>query len=173
MRQAYVDIVGEEHSTIEGPNATFDGFNVKVYAGQSPGRGRGVFADQFIKKGELIYNCRQTAQFRDGLSFRKFLMRIPTDLACDVLSYWSYTEDLGVTYGGVRGLRIMTDLDEMSLCNGGRRKSNVGLNKKAAKKVKVNYDMAPMFATRDIKRGEELRCNYEEFSARKWSHFGL
>jgi hypothetical protein len=71
------------------------GFRKAVQARQTDdGKGRGVYAAEAIRKGELVWTATaSTARFPSGALYRQFLAIIPADLACDVLQ-WAYVQDV-------------------------------------------------------------------------------
>eukprot|EP00565_Helicotheca_tamesis_P001405 CAMPEP_0185732706 /NCGR_PEP_ID=MMETSP1171-20130828/17282_1 /TAXON_ID=374046 /ORGANISM="Helicotheca tamensis, Strain CCMP826" /LENGTH=217 /DNA_ID=CAMNT_0028402273 /DNA_START=232 /DNA_END=882 /DNA_ORIENTATION=+ len=203
LREAYEKVVGKERSTIgdiSHPETT--AFRVPYSARQSAERGRGIFAEADIAKGEIVYDFSRSAQFRDGASFLEFLRIIPYDLACDVLM-WTYIQDLSGEREDYNSedeeedynsedeeedyysedeeddyLMLITDLDAGSFCNNGRWHANIGWfsdddyyhvisvdGDEKRNKYKRSY---PHVALRDIKAGEELLCNYEQFNERNW-----
>lgn len=189
LRNAYRQVVGEEHSSLL-PNDDINGFgNVQVIANVSPGKGRGVFATQHIHKGTLVWTSRhQSAQFKSGLEFRTFLTRISREMACDVLM-WAYVHDVGTDEQ--HKYRISCDLDEGSFINSARfedaeqhegDEANIGcidefdddyiqeyLHESADSGCPEN-----LFALRDIKAGEEILCVYADFALQSgWKKFGL
>lgn len=190
LRNAYRDIVGKEKSTLL-PDDNIDGFNVRIVSKISPGRGRGVFAEEDIKRGTLVWTQKhQSAQFRRGYHFRKFLATIPPEMACDVLM-WAYVHDLNEAYWDVNDenkydLVINCDLDEGSFINSGGwkdgAKGNIGcideFSDKYARKYLPEYSDSGcpenLFALRDIKAGEEILCKYADFAIPKgWMYLGL
>ena len=199
LRQTYHDIVGAEKSTIGPPNRAFNGFAVPYYVDQSPGRGRGLFASRDIPKGSLIWTASRTAEFEDAESYRNFLLTIPADLACDVMM-WAYVSYGSETDGESENindeeeeedyvdsedededdeedyessLKIMLDLDECSFCNDGGKKRNMDWDEEAAALYPDNSDWRT-FAVKDVKKGDELLCNYSGFFQKdKWAAFGL
>jgi len=163
LRKAYVDIVTPEKSTIGDPLADFNGFDVDFIVKQCD-KGRGIFANEFIEKGNAFYTCRRTAVFEDGQSFRRFLMSIPPDLACDITN-WAYVEQIDKDSEKITvdDFRIMVELDENAFCNHGDDGTHnlVWRNEKA-------------IALRDINAGEEILCNYDAFAnPNAWALFGL
>mmetsp|Transcript_36301 Transcript_36301/g.55496 ORF Transcript_36301/g.55496 Transcript_36301/m.55496 type:complete len:277 (+) Transcript_36301:73-903(+) len=174
-RDTYVSVVGEAESTIGDPEADFDGFgDISHFAKQSPGKGRGIFAGQDIAQDTLMWNGSRSAQFKDAHSFQKFLFDLEDDyLACDPLQ-WSYIFDLNKGKGKP-DLRIVTDLDEGSFCNNGKSAGNMGYLDVSFEKERPRQNgIRPLFATRDIRKGEEILCSYGEFVANYgWSAFGM
>lgn len=113
---------------------------VKTYVGPSPIEGVGVFAAEDIKKGQLIY--RFDPLF-DKLVPKSLIETGPEHLAAFVKRY-GYPYNLDPTM-------FVIDLDH------GRYMNHQDL---------PNTDFTGVtdgFATRDIKAGEEITCNYNEF----------
>ena len=203
MREAYISVVGQEKATVPSTTTTTTisslpssssksssessifktAFQIPFEVRQSPGMGRGIYTLIDVKKGQLLYDFSQTAQYRDANEFAEFLRIITPELACDVLM-WSYVQDLSEGYtekmsNDYGPFRIMTDLDPGSFCNnGGKSKGNMAwiitsptsstttTNRKTAPMI-GRYDTvksAPLVALRDIDAGEELLCIYSQFS---------
>ena len=163
MRTAYVQVVGSEHSTIGSPALGFNGFSQPYYVDHNE-KGRGIYANADIPKGALVWQNIRTARFSDGPSYRRFVMSLSPEVACDVLQFFSY-----VTSDKI----INCDLDEGSFCNsGGSSGSNIDFDEKASGKFPTGAQLQ-LFATRDIKKGEEILCKYRSFSAGGWGYFGL
>ena len=154
MRKKYVDIVGAE-STIGPPESAHNGFSRPYQVGHNS-YGRGIYAKADIPKGSLVWHNTRSAAFSEGMQFREFVMSLPREQGCDVLQ-WSYVMDE----------KIYCDLDEGSFCNDGH---SDGSNMDTS--IDANAGMQ-LFATRDIKEGEELLCNYSSFSDGEWGLFGL
>ncbi len=173
LRGTYIATVGVESSTITFPPSYHSGFRVPFYVDQHPEAGRGVFASEPIKRGQLIWtSLAQSARFKTGGEYRHFLSSLPGDLVCDLI-IWCYPmyEDLK----DHDSARIACDLDEGSFINHSYIKSeyNFGCDKKAAKNHEGGCTFN-FFAKRDIKAGEEIRANYNEFAhGGKWDLFGL
>eukprot|EP00535_Pseudo-nitzschia_heimii_P012849 CAMPEP_0197194682 /NCGR_PEP_ID=MMETSP1423-20130617/29693_1 /TAXON_ID=476441 /ORGANISM="Pseudo-nitzschia heimii, Strain UNC1101" /LENGTH=135 /DNA_ID=CAMNT_0042648143 /DNA_START=390 /DNA_END=794 /DNA_ORIENTATION=+ len=126
MREAYISVVGKDVASVELDSfRTFHtAFQVPFEVRQSAGKGRGIFAMKEIRKGELLYDFSQSAQFKKASEFAEFLRIIRPDLACDVLM-WSYVQYFGDHPDSpsdeeyYNDLRIITDLDPGSFCNNG------------------------------------------------------
>jgi hypothetical protein len=171
LRGVYLGIMGTTGSTISNSYIR-SGFQTSVTAKQSEGKGRGVFANKFIKKGELVWSATYTARFDSGEMYRRFLASIPISLACDVLQ-WAYVqvmeEDLGPD---LSRLLISVDLDEGSLMNSGYDNPNIGFPEDSETGVLATG--LQFFALRDVPVGEELLCNYDDFVVSDgWAVFGL
>ncbi|GKY95664.1 hypothetical protein MPSEU_000527400 [Mayamaea pseudoterrestris] len=116
LRGVYQGIVGPAKASIAQPLSTVSGFYIDYDVDQTDDKGRGVFADQDIRKGQLVYTARrQMAKFSNGYEYRRFLRSIPADLACDVIQ-WAYVENLTKD-----NLTICCDLDEGSIINDGEK----------------------------------------------------
>lgn len=158
LRQVYLDVMGTNASITEA-QLTGNSFLVPIQVQITEGKGRGVYAKEFIPKGTKIYESHvYTAMFYTGERFRKFLELIDIDLACDVL-IWAYVEwkddDLEDQ------LILAFDIDEGSFTNGAMHRSEINVN--------VDY-----VAARDIQPGEELIESYDDFSiADGFTRFGL
>ena len=64
------------------------------YAGQSDGKGRGLFASRPIRKGELVQNGPQSSViFPNATAFRRLIVNLPRMTACDVTE-WAWTQQL-------------------------------------------------------------------------------
>lgn len=181
MREAYISVVGHEHSSLSTDRTT-DGFHVRVQARQADHKGRGIFAMEPIKKGQKVWSTSMTARFTSGNDYRAFLAEIPADLACDVIQ-WAYVQSLPSIDEDTERAFISVDLDEGSFVNscgdeGGSdddedTEANLGCHQEAAQHeeggCKLNY-----FATRDIEVGEEILLDYSDFAiSHGWEWFGL
>lgn len=146
-----------------------------VYGNTTPDKGRGLAASRDIAKGELIFTgTNNTLVFETGPAWRKFLLHLfyapPPDgvytegFACDVRA-WSWNQQWdGKTV-------IMVDLDTSSLLNSpsSGETNNIQCGRLDGDgECGVDY-----YATRDIKKDEEILCHYSDFTSRKWHSFGL
>ena len=154
MREIYVAIVGADFATLDldagvpddpdAPAPLVTAFKLPVEVRQSRGKGRGIFVLKDVKRGEVLYDFSQSAQFKTAEDFAEFLyvfvfsffycsyvhhgLRslshsrvLRPDLSCDVM-IWSYVQDFGTRRPGARkDLRMVTDLDAGSFCNDGDR----------------------------------------------------
>ena len=161
MRRTYVSVVGADASTVGPTEMGYNGFCRPYYVDHSEA-GRGIYAKDDVPKGSLVWHNIRTAIFSEGAHFREFVMTLPREYGCDVLQ-WSY-----VTDG-----KIMCDLDEGSFCNNADdyRDANIDLDETLS--AQFITKAAQLFATREIKKGEELVCNYSGFSDEEWDLFGL
>ncbi len=142
---------------------------------QSGEKGRGLKAVRYIKAGELVFKAtNNTIVFNYGHTWRKLLFAINKRFAnpgitCDIL-VWSWVQDL--VDGGP--LKVIMDMDSGSLLNEGRdeegwERPNVQCGKPDATRCDMDY-----FAFRDIKKGDELLIDYNEFAfLDSWPEMGL
>jgi len=198
LRGVYHGIVGNSHSSIY-PLSHESGLRIPFNVSHASGKGRGVFATSFVKKGDLVWNSRQTAQFSAAAGYREFLVSISRGLACDV-SQWAYVKDLNTGYDGELldqakdedaevDLVISIDLDEGILINDGEHRfdqfesedemesysdvQNIGCMPEVAE-LSPGGCNKNLFALRDIMPGEELLCSYGDFAfGSGWKEFGL
>jgi hypothetical protein len=161
MRNVYTSIVGHEKSTIGSLEFDYNGF-AQPYFVRHNQYGRGIYAAMDIPEGALVWQNIRSAQFSEGASYREFVMRVPPDLACDVLQ-WGY-----VDYDH----KINVDLDEGSLCNDGGNEGNIDFDEERSALFPVRPHIQ-LFANTNISKDEELLCNYGGFSSAAWSDFGL
>ena len=179
-RAVYKTLAMEENCTL--PDHNNDGFAVQIEARQVQGKGRGVFAKEDIKRGQLVYSSTQTARFDNGPVYRKFLLSLEVGFACDVLQ-WAYVQNLNDSDDNSskegEDLWITVDLDEGSFINDGSWDDdditgapNIGLDdayEEVVDNIESNY-----FALRDVKAGEEVTCSYGDFVVSDgWIYFDL
>ena len=173
---------GDDNDNDSDGGNSHSGFEVKVVAKQSPGKGRGIYAVEDIKEGDLIYSSKQTARFSSGAHYREFLLALQPHFACDVLQ-WAFVTELDDKVNGKEELqlKISVDLDEGCFCNNGwgpvgeEEGPNLGCNQDQKEgeefppSCKTNF-----YALRDIKAGEEFLCSYGDFVIGDgWHEFGL
>lgn len=149
------------------PDDSYNGFAVKIVPKQSPGKGRGIFAAQDIKKGDLIWSSKHSGTFNTtGIEYRQFLISLDPAFICNVLQC-SSTQKFNIKDGGEQK-RINVDLDEGCFVNADYSDSgefvNMGCDEEGAKRVQGGCEHND-FAVRDIKMGEELLNAYEDFVA--------
>ena len=148
---------------------------------QTEGKGRGLMAARDIDKGELVFKAtNNTVIFTHGHTWRKFLFAIyeryeeevggelDQYTTCDVL-VWSWVQRL--TENGP--LVIVADLDNGSLMNEGREEEGWEPPNTRCGKEGERCEMA-YYATKDIRKGEEILCDYREFALlNAWPRMGL
>ncbi|KAL7499662.1 hypothetical protein ACHAWT_007289 [Skeletonema menzelii] len=124
-------------------------------------KGRGLRAARDIRKGENVFRMtNNTIVFIDGLTYRKFLFALeelfPT-FACDIMN-WNWMEDLdddGVKFG------IAVDLSDSNLVNTADEEEDV--NVRCGELGKEDSCDMTFYATRYIRKGEELVTDYDDF----------
>ncbi len=156
-------------------------------------KGRGLKAARDIRQGELILRTtNNTVVFNDRHTYRKFLFgmeeRFPT-FACDIIM-WNWMQDLddeGLKFG------MVVDLNDNNLLNtqDENEEANVMCGAPPVTGL-VSWLMWPhslfygkeedgcdmknltFYASRDIRKGEELLGDYEDFeSSHSWDEMGL
>ena len=157
----YNSIVTDESKHID---ASAEGIHVGLEVRQADGKGRGLFATSRIDRGTRWRDSyTKTAIFYDPDHYRKFILGLEVDMACDVLQ-WAYGEE---------GPRIAVDLDEATMCNDGGWEAeggNVGCDEDDPAMDCERY----MYAIRDIELGEEILCVYAQFDdPNSWEDMGL
>jgi len=112
-------------------------------------KGRSLFASRDIKKGELIHDGTKTnIMFPDAMSWRRFIFSLPRNRACDMVD-WSWTEKLEES----DERRIFSAIDISVFFNGGMGNG--------ANVDPMSSTSSKLYATRDIKKDEELLTSYQ------------
>lgn len=183
LRQAYVDVVGAEDSSIPVPVTSNSGFHVPIYIDHSKETGRGVYVKERVAKDELIWTGHgegsQSAVFDSIDKYREFLHRVDNDVVCDLL-IWCYPtyeeedkEDEDYDEYGQNSVDIGCDLDEGSFFNNAktRNESNIyHLYKEGEEECDENVSA---YASRNIEAGEQLLAWYNDFSTEGlWERLG-
>ena len=141
-------------------------------AGQTrDGKGRGIFATRDIKRGEMTYGgASNYIFFHNGGDYRKYLNAFDDQTACDIMKFVWPQRGAGFD----RETVIVGVMDDNSLQNdGGKERANTGCHPEQGCHF---YDE---YALRDIKKGEEILCNYGSFFSldflnfELWKEFGL
>ena len=151
-------------------NGTHTGFSVMVEAKQSPGKGRGIFAAQGIKKGELIWSPKHTVSFdANGIEYKQFLMSLDPAFVCNALQCSSLEDYSG---NDTQLFRISIDLDEGCFVNADYSGTREFVNMGCDEEKDLERDCEHHYALRDVKKGEELLNAYEDFSY-EWEPFDV
>mmetsp|Transcript_22025 Transcript_22025/g.46357 ORF Transcript_22025/g.46357 Transcript_22025/m.46357 type:complete len:408 (+) Transcript_22025:1-1224(+) len=154
-----------------------ESFEAPMISFQAGDKGRGVKASRDIEMGELVYEAtNNTVVFSDGHTWRKFLFAIHEKYRDDVDSFtpceplmWAWVQALEEE----GPLHIFVDLDHSSLMNTGKYEEGQEPPNVSCVKEGGNCVMA-LYATADIKEGEEILCNYNEFARKDgWDDMGL
>lgn len=161
LRETYNDVVGSARSSIERARTDVDsGIVIEdvvaaqdadfLQAMQIPTKGRGIVATRDIKEGEQMWSDMYLASFYDSRDLNRFLAVLPTELACDII-LWTYEHD----DENPEDFYFSVDLDLGTFCNdGGTDDSNVEWG--------FEPTVSTAYASRDIKAGEEILCDYED-----------
>jgi len=159
MRRLYEEIMGVEQSTIPritpASKPTDSGFHVPIYIDISKEMGRGIYAKQDIANGTHVWTGTYEARMFEGWQYRSFVMSVPKELQCNFLLHWSYTlKDEDSPHGSA----MIVDLDYSYLWN------SVGPKRLNTYQTDVEGSKDPViYATRDIKAGEQLLMSYSDF----------
>ena len=157
-----------------------DSFDPPMEPFQSGMKGRGLRATRDISKGEMVFKAtNNTVIFTRGHTWRLFLFYIyerhgeagPLDsgMTCDTL-VWSWVQTLEEDGDPV----VVADFDNGSLLNEGRDEEgwdppNVRCGKEGDTMCMMEY-----YATKDIRTGDEILCDYREFAMLdSWEDIGL
>lgn len=149
----------------------------------TPDKGRGLVASRDIKRGELIFTgTNNTIAFETGDAWRNFVLHLyyspppPTGgyedgFACDIKS-WSWIQEWPMGSGE---MVIMVDIDASSLLNqpSDGEYANIQCGRLTGKGEKKDTCGVDYYAKEDIKKGDEILCNYADFAHGGWEDFGL
>mmetsp|Transcript_22034 Transcript_22034/g.52053 ORF Transcript_22034/g.52053 Transcript_22034/m.52053 type:complete len:360 (+) Transcript_22034:124-1203(+) len=169
FKQVYRDVVNSTYKyedvvpSSEGYSFDDQHNRPPYYAAKSDIAGRGLFASRFINKGEKVHDGpRSSVEFPSADVFRDYIFSLTRNRACDVLA-WSWTQ---IVPGSFNETKIYTAFDISILMNDGYGDSNVGPKTISDQKKEILY------ALRDIKRGEEILLDYDNYKG-YWSDVGL
>jgi len=122
FRRKFEAAVGESNSNLDRDWADYmddshrevkTGFRVAVDVRISPGKGRGVFLEEPVRKGQVLWENRYSARFPDECSVRIFFASLSEEDQCNAIM-WGYVNDF---FG--RGLQFQLDLDPAVYLNAG------------------------------------------------------
>lgn len=161
LKKQYRELVNTQPLILDSQVSPTEGFshgtNVNAdtpppyFAGQSKGKGRGLFASRPIKKGELVHDGpRSSVAFPDAMSFRRLIVNLPRTIACDVTE-WAWTQKISED----GEMRILLDLNIAALMNSSHDEPNI---------APINNTQTKMYATRDIAQGEEILQDYHVYN---------
>ena len=84
----------------------------KYYSSYAHGKGRGAFAFRNFSKGELVHDGSVSTVFwNDGLSWKRYIMALPSTMLCDVLE-WTWIQEVE-DYGWL----LYIDLNDAAFMN--------------------------------------------------------
>ena len=170
LRRQYKQIVDPTNANIDkDPIPPTDGYTLlKDKKGPPPfyaelskdGRGRGLFASRDIQKGELVHNGNQSDFiFPDAQAWRTFIFSLPRKKACDMIDWtWTQKTELNGPF------HIFSAMNISILLNDGDEDEQNVMPKSDASSF--------MYATKDIKKGEELLTDYYIYDT-VWDKVGL
>ena len=131
------------------------------YAKLSPGKGRGLFASRNIQEGELVDGIEGGTKsdmiFTTIDAMRRYLLALPAPMACDVLE-WTYTQK--IVKGGPPVLLFASDISSLMNDAWDDDDPNVMPKDKTSSTL--------LYATRDIKKDEEILMSYGVFPGGIW-----
>lgn len=150
-------------------------------------KGRGIFAEDTIPKGSMVYTARHGGhvRFRHGMDFKTFVVSVPGAMACEILQC-AAVQSLSEEQPTRPETSVITvDLDDTCYVNsadndddenddendeeGDKKDANVGCPKGNDFNCIDNG-----YALRDIEAGEEILCDYETFAILEgWEWFSL
>jgi len=166
----YWNFYRDTFKRVVGPSAAFDdpippteGYTLDengkqpYYSKISPGKGRGLFASRDIKKGEVVHDGTNSDTEISGKDYRRFLFSLPQKMACDSTE-WTWTQQL--KKGGPYTVRTAFNIS--ILMN----------SSKAPNTMPKDSYSSKFFATRDIKKDEEILTDYKIYPT-KYDKVGI
>ena len=131
------------------------------YPKLSPGKGRGLFASRDITKGEIVHDgTKSDVIFPNETSWKRFMFALPRTMACDN-ALWTFTQE--VEEDGP--IRIVSSLNIAILMNEANNPKEVNTNVQPENGEGVYSEYSSVFfATKDIKKDEEILMNYDDYS---------
>jgi hypothetical protein len=175
------------------------GFQVPIEVRNSPGKGRGVFAASDIPSGSTVWITANEGRIYDGNTYRRFLSALPhADLRCDAMMFTYLSEERAAhameeedddedDEDGIVSV-ILVNMDEAALMNADWESSNSSGDNETDSGPSDEVNVEPLedddeeedspmrfIAARDIRRGEELICDYPDYvnDLKAWSSFKL
>lgn len=178
IRQTYTEVVDSTKNWDEDVVPPTLGYSLRpdvsvpppYYAMFSPGKGRGLFASRFIKKGELVHDGTVSdVVFASGMAWRTFVFSLPRNFACDCTDWhWMQKLEEDGPYFMVAGINISSFMN-----SGGKE---YGIDDEDGSRTpnalpETPYD-GKFYALRDIEAGQEILTDYDMYYT-KWSLVGL
>eukprot|EP00588_Corethron_pennatum_P011543 CAMPEP_0194273520 /NCGR_PEP_ID=MMETSP0169-20130528/6846_1 /TAXON_ID=218684 /ORGANISM="Corethron pennatum, Strain L29A3" /LENGTH=251 /DNA_ID=CAMNT_0039016501 /DNA_START=98 /DNA_END=853 /DNA_ORIENTATION=- len=171
LQQAYQRVLSDADDDRDDDDRepTQGGFVVSYRVKHSPHKGRGVFSEDFVRKGDVVIKTGPVANFYTEDEWRKFLAQLPSALARDV-AQWAYIvpesyDDPETDHS------VMLDLYAGSLMNHGDTALLPPHSSSSANDPNMNSSLANtvsssdgnIYASRDIESGEEFLTDYKLF----------
>ena len=127
------------------------------YAKVSDGKHRGLFASRDIRKGEVVHDgTHLDVAFPDAKAYRRFVFALPRRTACDITE-WTWTQRLEQD----GPMKIMLAINASAMLN-------PSFTSEEANVLPESSTSQLYYATRDIKRGEEILT---DSTFRDWTNF--
>eukprot|EP00984_Skeletonema_dohrnii_P008723 scaffold3256_cov111-Skeletonema_dohrnii-CCMP3373.AAC.3 len=121
----------------------------KSIEGTNTNRNRGLFASRDIQEGEVVHDgSHSDVVFPDAMAYRRFVFALPRKAACDITE-WTWTQRLEQN----GPMKIMLVINASAMLNTGLTPEEVNLLPEPKTKSSTSQ---LFYATRDIKRGEEI-----------------
>eukprot|EP00985_Skeletonema_marinoi_P016770 scaffold9057_cov80-Skeletonema_marinoi.AAC.1 len=131
------------------------------YAKVSDGKHRGLFASRDIRKGEVVHDGTHLGvAFPDAKAYRRFVFALPRRTACDITE-WTWTQRLDQN----GSTRIMLTINISAMLSMGFTSEEVNVLPESESESSTSQ---MYYATRDIKRGEEILT---DSNFRDWTNF--
>jgi len=175
MRSVYNSVVDPD-KTWGDPVPPTEGYSIEIgrpepppfHAKASPGLGRGLFASRDIKKGEVVHDgTHSDVVFPTADHWRKYVFSLPTDLACDTTEWhWMQRLEPGGPYKMVGSINISI------LMNSAGDEWEMDESVRPNTLPRELYSDRRFYATRDIKKGEEILTDYDVYTTRWYEVFG-
>eukprot|EP00985_Skeletonema_marinoi_P013789 scaffold6881_cov127-Skeletonema_marinoi.AAC.7 len=128
-------------------------------------RNRGLFASRDIQEGEIVHDgTNSDVAFPDAMAYRRFVFSLPRRVACDITE-WTWTQRLEQN-GPMKimlAINISAMLSTWQSTGFTSEDANVLLEPESEGSTSHLY-----YATRDIKRGEEILT---DSTFRDWTNF--
>jgi hypothetical protein len=168
LRQQYKEFV-DEKAVFDDPVPPTLGYSLSdhklapFYAAAKPSNmgseiiSRGLYASRDIKKGEIVHDRTLSESiFPDAITYRNYVLSLPRAMACDVMDWAAWTRPLNED--GPERYIISLSMNISSLIRSGDLvRANV--------RAKTSNSGEVFYATRDIKKDEEILTHYTRFTA--------
>lgn len=164
-RSTYYEVTKNEPVPSSPVNGKQTGFQVPIEVHYIEGKGRGIIASEFIRKGDLVYSGTiNAAEFWDLETFWKYINALPSELLCDPLQ-WVYTADLANYDESTQSKPVLCfEMDEGALFNDDSWDYNAGCHPMFDDwMVPPEICMKNFYALENIYPGEEILLSYDDF----------
>ena len=163
FRSTYYEVSKSEPVPSSIVNGKRTGFQVPIEVQYIEGKGRGIIASEFIRKGDLIYSGKiNPGEFWDLETFWKYVNALPSELSCDPIQ-WAYTGDLGEFDGSSQTKPVICfEMDEGALFNNDDV-NNAGCHPMFDGEYHPEDCLKNFYAVENIYPGEEIQISYSDF----------